>query len=176
MLLDCPKYIHLMDELSADLREDHLKAFALLHIRYRNHKSFVRVSLLLSGDIELNPGPIKNPCTICQGNVSIRGLFSKSCSIGCHKKCSPIAHHTNYICLQCQSVDMPSVSGDLKDLPFSNICSFDELSGCSTDYTPNVATNLQDLNHWKSFQRKGLHFLHLNVNSLLPKIDMKLNL
>ena len=34
-------------------------------------------------------------------------------------------------------------------------------------YTPQ----LQDLNHWKAFQRKGLHFLHLNVNSLLPKID-----
>ena len=55
VLLDCSKYINLMDELSADLREDHLKAFALLHIRYRSHKSFVRFSLLLSGDIELNP-------------------------------------------------------------------------------------------------------------------------
>ena len=161
-----------MDELSIDLREDHLKAVALLHIRYSSHKSFVRFSLLLSGDIELNPGPITNPCTICKGNVSIRGLFCKSCCIGCHKKCSPIAYNTNYICLQCQNVDMPSVdSGNLKDLPFSNIGSFDELSGHSTDYTRNVATQLQDPNHWKAFQRKCLHFLHLNVNSLLPKID-----
>ena len=75
VFLDCPKYIPLMDELSIVFREDHLKAFALVHIRYRSHKSFVRLSLLLSGDIELNPGHIKNPCTICQGNVSIRGLF-----------------------------------------------------------------------------------------------------
>ena len=68
-------------------------------------------------------------------------------------------------------MDMPSISDNLKDLPFSNICSFDEQSGRSTDYTHNVATQLQDLNHWKAFQRKGLHFLHINVNSLLPKID-----
>ena len=67
---------------------------------------------------------------------------------------------------------MPSVDlGNLKDLPFSILCSFDELSFCSTDYTPNVATQLQDPNHWKAFQSKGLHFLHLHVNSLLLKID-----
>ena len=66
-----------MDKLSVDLQKDHLKAYAILHIRYRNHKSFIKFSLLLSGDVELNPGPIKNPCTICQGNVSIRDFFAK---------------------------------------------------------------------------------------------------
>ena len=30
---------------------------------------------------------------------------------------------------------------------------------------------LPDPDHWSSFNKKGLHFLHLNVNSLLPKID-----
>ena len=34
-----------------------------------------------------------------------------------------------------------------------------------------VTSQLPDPNHWKAFRRKGLHFLHLNVNSLLPKID-----
>ena len=34
-----------------------------------------------------------------------------------------------------------------------------------------MASQFQDLNHWKAFQRKGVHFLHFNVNSLLPKID-----
>ena len=61
VFLDCPKYIPLMDELSTDLREDHLKAFVLLHIRYRSHESFVRFPLLLSVYIELKPGLIKNP-------------------------------------------------------------------------------------------------------------------
>ena len=35
----------------------------------------------------------------------------------------------------------------------------------------NMAKQLEDLNHWKAFQCKGLHFLHINVNSLLPNID-----
>ena len=143
-----------------------------MHIRYRTHKSFVRFSLIISADVELNPWPIKNPCTICQGNVSIRGLFCKSCGIGCHKKCTPIACHTDYICLLCQNVDIPPVdSGNRIDLPFSNISCLDERSGRGTDFTPNVAIQLKDLNHLKSFQCKGLHFLHINVNSRLPKID-----
>ena len=39
------------DKLSIDLREDHLKMYARYRIRYRNHDSFVRFSLLLSGDV-----------------------------------------------------------------------------------------------------------------------------
>ena len=125
--LDSPKFVPLMDKLSGDLQKDRLKAFAIMHIRYRKHESFIRFSLLLSGDVELNPGPIKNPCIICQGNVSIRGLFCKNCGISCHKKCSPIACHTNYLCLQCQNVDIPSVdSGNRIDLPFSNLSCIDE--------------------------------------------------
>ena len=34
LFLDSLKYVPLMDELSADLREDHIKAFAILHIMY----------------------------------------------------------------------------------------------------------------------------------------------
>ena len=97
--LDSPQFAPLMDKRSADLLKDGLKAFAILHIRYRNHKSFIRFSLLLSGDVELNPGPINNPCTICQGNVSIRGLFCKNCGISCHKNAalSP-AIQIMYVC------------------------------------------------------------------------------
>ena len=65
-------------------------------------------------------------------------------------------------------MDIPSVdSGNRIELPFSNISCLDERSGRSTDHTPNVAIQLEDLNHWKAFQCKGLHFLHINVNSLL---------
>ena len=43
--------------------------------------------------------------------------------------------------------------------------------GVNLDYTPFVAKKIRDPDHWSSFNKKGLHFLHLNVNSLLPKID-----
>ena len=69
-------------------------------------------------------------------------------------------------------MDIPPVdSGNRIDLPFSNLSCLDERSGRGTDFTPNVAIQLKYLNHWKAFQCKGLHFLHINVNSLLPKID-----
>ena len=28
-----------------------------------------------------------------------------------------------------------------------------------------------DIEKWKNFKKKGLHFIHININSLLPKID-----
>ena len=38
---------------------------------------------------------------------------------------------------------------------------------------PGVFHNLQPLDHdkWNIFKHRRLHFLHLNINSLLPKID-----
>ena len=39
--------------------------------------------------------------------------------------------------------------------------------------TPGPSHNLQPLDHdkWNIFKHRGLHLLHLNINSLLPKID-----
>ena len=38
---------------------------------------------------------------------------------------------------------------------------------------PRPFHNLEplDQNEWNIFKHRGLHFLHLNINSLLPKID-----
>ena len=49
--LDGPNFVPLMDKLYGDIQKDRLSAFAMMHIRYRNHKSFIRFSLLLSGDV-----------------------------------------------------------------------------------------------------------------------------
>ena len=74
--------------------------------------------------------------------------------------------------MQCKDSDVTSIDlGNITTLPFSNLNNVEELSGPNSDYTPNIASQLPDPNHWKAFKHKGLHFLHLNVNSLLPKID-----
>ena len=36
---------------------------------------------------------------------------------------------------------------------------------------PNHQHKLQCLNEWNIFKSRGLHFIHLNINSLLPKIE-----
>ena len=46
------------------------------------------------------------------------------------------------------------------------------LSGnISLDPGLNHQHKLQCLNKWSIFKSKGLHFIHLNINSLLPKIE-----
>ena len=45
----------------------------------------------------------------------------------------------------------------------------------SGDISLNPGSNhqhkLQCLNEWNIFKSRGLHFIHLNINSLLPKIE-----
>ena len=35
----------------------------------------------------------------------------------------------------------------------------------------NHQHKLQCLNEWNIFKSRGLHFIHININSLLPKIE-----
>ena len=39
----------------------------------------------------------------------------------------------------------------------------------SLNLGPNHQHKLQCLNEWNIFKSRGLHFIHLNINSLLPK-------
>ena len=42
----------------------------------------------------------------------------------------------------------------------------------SGDINPNPGPQNDQLNKmWEPFEKRGLHFIHININSLLPKID-----
>ena len=41
----------------------------------------------------------------------------------------------------------------------------------SGDISVNPGPNQTHIDIWESFKKRGLHFLHININSLLPKID-----
>ena len=81
-----------------------------------------------------------------------------------------IEYHSNFICIQCHdrnSLDIDSTYSTL--LPFSDLDNLDEIFGANLDYSPFVTKKIPDPDdHWSSFNKKGLHLLHLNVNSLLP--------
>jgi hypothetical protein len=49
------------------------------------HESTVK-KLVLSGDIELNPGPVTNPCSVCERSVASkhRAIQCDSCEKWCH--------------------------------------------------------------------------------------------
>ena len=44
-------------------------------------------------------------------------------------------------------------------------------SGDGFHYNPNSLSENESRNVWNVFKKKGMHFIHININSFLPKID-----
>ena len=64
----------------------------------------------------------------------------------------------------------------ISKLKYQSLNSFSHLllllSGdISLNLGPVYQDTLQCLNEWSVFKNRGLHFIHLNINSLLPKIE-----
>ena len=71
---------------------------------------------------------------------------------------------------------MNSTFCSVSKLKYKNLNSFFHLlilhSGdISLNTGPNHQQKLQCLNEWNIFKSRGLHFIHLSINSLLPKIE-----
>ena len=98
-----------------------LSYFPLANIRLHRYDSFFRFILLLSGDININPGPT----TVTSNSIPLNTLPFRTCG----------------------EPTMPS-----------EVNSLDCCKGHNNS-------------KWKIFLRKDLHILHLNINSVLAKID-----
>ena len=74
-----------------------------------------------------------------------------------------------YVFLSCQN---NSKGNYLNQLPFAEV-SFIEYSfqESNTSNLDDIEEHLTDTDKRASFRQRGLHILHLNINSLLPKID-----
>ena len=90
-----------------------LSYYALSKVHLHKHKSYFRYILLLSSDINLNPGP---------------------------------------------STDA---------LPFSN----ESFSNDESQIFSGSDDGNLNFEKWAVFKKKGIHFVHININSLLPKIN-----
>ena len=140
-------------------------------MNYTKHKSFYKILLLISGDISLNPGPTKYPCTICDRGVR-KGVYCTNCKMWVHQKCEDISNIEyrrlskipeatyRYTCRNCAVSDF---------LPFHDV-SFEEPINITNDPINTSELNL-DKDMWSPFKKSGLHFLHINMNSILSKIE-----
>ena len=164
-----------MEDVQCNLLTENMTIIALDRLKFRNHNSFFKYLLLLSGDINLNPGPINNPCLICTKSVSKRGLCCANCGIWMHKKCNKINPEINIV-----QQDSPALCNFCIDkakdpcslwnlLPFPEE-SLNEIDNEVLDSEIDI-NNLSHTENWNVFKKRGLHLLHLNINSLLPKID-----
>ena len=96
--------------------------------------------------------------SVCDKVVNKRSLFCSNCYIAVHKKCekSRICDSV-FLCESCRSAEP-----DLDELPFHEASSLEDLDN-QINITPIENTSDTE-NTWKSFESRGLHFIHLNIN------------
>eukprot|EP00112_Aurelia_sp_Birch-Aquarium-sp1_P013646 Seg2901.1 transcript_id=Seg2901.1/GoldUCD/mRNA.D3Y31 product="hypothetical protein" protein_id=Seg2901.1/GoldUCD/D3Y31 len=124
------------------------------------------IRILLSGDIHQNPGPVRNPCSVCKRAVASthRALKCNTCNKKCHirRKCGNIkpaaylqlknSEHREWMCPTCVGaqehiIDRPLVT---QHHDLSNTNTYDNLA--------------------KEINTKGLRVGHNNINGLLNKL------
>ena len=163
----------------------------ILFIDFKNMEVtnfFNFILLLLSGDIESNPGPqFKFPCGNCEKPVKSNqcGLLCSTCKKWYHIHCQEISMEIYSILYMspneewcCSTCFLPSFCESLFD-PYAN--STIENSEQENLVPENIPEPTLQPNYSKDqtalyqdfeniFDVKGLHFVHLNVRSILQKI------
>ena len=160
------------------IRSNHIKnqssLYALTKLKFSKHHSYFKYLLILSGEINLHPGLVKYPCSVCAKPVRKRIISCKKCGLRLHKKCDPtfkLENNSSSICKPCQNKSHDSLDNVWVEFPFDNdflgdkeIASFDEKIN-------NDAYKIDPVADWKAFNKRGLHLIHFNINNLLSKID-----
>ena len=138
---------------------------------------YLTLALLICGDVHPCPGPPRFPCTICSKGVrkNSKAVSCDICEQWIHIKCARISlsHYNHlaesncdfsFVCQVCES----------NSLPFSNCDTLD----FGDDYSPTQEqrnepqnSNVDNLDFYECFKKKGLHFVHVNARSILPKIS-----
>ena len=184
------EYLDIAENLRTKTLNEQFSIYTLSKLKFKNYNSYFKYILLLSGDINLHPGPVNYPCSVCNGPVRRKQISCNECNLWVHKKCVQISdmefklmltipqNDRHFICSICSTnIDNPCNIWD--QLPFPEECP-DKTSDIVVNETPHVVLNeTSEINignvssddNWRIFQNRGLHFIHLNINSLLSKID-----
>ena len=84
------------------IRSNHIKnlssLYALTKLKFPKHHSYFKYLLMLSGDINLHPGPVKYPCSMCAKPLRKKLSLAKNVSYGSIKNVT--LHLSSKITLQ----------------------------------------------------------------------------
>ena len=130
--------------------------------------------LLLAGDIEVNPGPVrkwKYPCGVCSAPVKSnqRGIQCDVCANWLHTRCIGIANDLyedlrlsdeSWCCKRCLDEAVPFHDVSSSDSVFNN--SANSIFNTTSDHISTCKSEKQD---------NSITIIHSNCRSLLPKID-----
>ena len=149
--------------------------YVLSKTKQTSHSAFFFLFLLISGDVNPNPGPgIQNPCSSCLKSVAktSRFVLCTECGLRAHIKCENISpkrylemkNHPSkllsFICSTCH----------LNELPFPEGFTHDDSFNIQVMPTQNddqiIGDDLKGIS-----KTRGLKLAHLNTNGILSKID-----
>jgi len=168
-----PEYFKDIYKIDENRMRHLLKWHCLSKLKLTSFKSFYQTLVLLSGDIALNPGPISYPCSKCSKGVRV-GVLCMHCKLWIHKNCEGLSSSeitklsksetdkSNFTCTVCRE--------SMKALPFSNEADLPQ-NEISFEFQEEHLQNISLDDPTTAFKMKSLHFMHLNCNSLLSKID-----
>ena len=115
--------------------------------------------ILLSGDIQLNPGPTrreKDPCSICSKGCRTKAILCDCCDSWYHTKCIGMSN------VEYEELGKPSARWDCIRCLFPNTFT-DQIIGKTINDTPNEAGGPK---YMFPKLRRGLKIAHLNINRL----------
>ena len=112
---------------SLTIRSNHIKnqssLYALTKLKFSKHHSYFKYLLILSSDINLHPGPVKYPCSVCAKPVR-KGIIScEKCGLWLHKKCDPtlkLENNSSSICKPCQNKVHNNLDNAWEEFPFGD--------------------------------------------------------
>ena len=87
------QYIATADVIRSNHIKNQFSLYALTKLKFSKHHSYFKYLLILSGDINLHPGPVKYPCSVCAKPVRKRIISCEKCGSWIHKKCDPTVYH-----------------------------------------------------------------------------------
>lgn len=143
-------------------------------VYYSNSSATFNVEIIRVGDVELNPGDIKNPCSVCGNPVARthRALACSTCKLKSHINCSSItpavyyefSARLNYV-WECPSCLWKTAIGSM---PFYGVddAEFLQTIQCRNQIVDNNDDCLQDIVHKLATITKHLKIAHLNIRGV----------
>ena len=168
-----PEYYRDIYKINEQYTKHLLKWQCLSKLKLNSFEKFYQTLLLLSGDIALNPGPVSYPCSKCSKGIRTSAVLCTNCEMWIHGKCEGISNtaikslsndptlRSHFVCVVCRNKNNNLDLTEDDQIVAESSFQFQE------EHVHDISLD----DYSSIFKQKGLHFIHLNCNSLLSKIE-----
>ena len=164
------EYFAIAESTRTNCMKELSSLYALSKLKYSKHCWYFQYLLLLSGDINLHRGPIQYPCSVCTRAVRKRVVYCYKCGQWAHIKghtpSENVSNDSLYICRPCKDNKNDSSDNIWQQFPFANDCLADDKIIPSETQSNSDLDTSSSTDNWKVFNKRGLHLIHLNINSI----------